>query len=205
MKEQNIILWDLMRTLISPNPTKRAVKPDIIPVLKRLSDQGFSHHVTSLSNKNVIEMYLEGTGLSDFFQRFWGKENLGRFSSQDKSYDFVLSELGMTEEDARKRILVIGDSEGDYPGSDILFIKNKDGHRSSARAEEEIINKLLQIDPSDIGRAYSTLYDSIISAEGKKKLNIAGYTFDLKRSRFGMTTGKNTYYRPQIEVVNNSY
>lgn len=67
--------------------------PDIIPALTRLRDAGFRLVTLTNSPSSTSPTPLEKAGLSEFFERNFSVESVGKFKSAPETYRMVAKEL----------------------------------------------------------------------------------------------------------------
>ena len=67
--------------------------PDIIPALTRLRDAGFRLVTLTNSPSSISPTPLEKAGLSEFFERNFSVESVGKFKSVPETYRMVAKEL----------------------------------------------------------------------------------------------------------------
>ncbi len=136
------ICWDLDKTLGRFDPQeagKRGLTRGISVLLEELQGQGLRHVVTTAAASEYAEGALDEFGIRGRFDAVFDRSVIcdNRFN---KHYLPVASRLGIRQEEAAERIIVIGNSMKDAPAdSDIVFIH----HPSASYFDAAVIRSTL--------------------------------------------------------------
>lgn len=174
MIEDKIFGWDLDHTLGNFYPiaiSKRTLSPEYDEELSRTClRKGITEFLEKLCNQNCRNVImtqgttayahevLVSTGLDRYFvEIFDGEEiNVGR----GKLIKPLIKKIGLTDEEARKQILITGDLRDDQPAdiSGVVFIFHPGGYRYGADILHTTFSLLDDLGEGNFSNGFSSLY-----------------------------------------------
>lgn len=157
LKQPRGVCWDLDHTLIglcraptihamsdalAPRATEIVVRPGIAHTLERLAHRGYWHVVTTGGTREYAEAVLAATGLRQHFTGIFEGAEID--AGAGKRYRPAARSLGMTDEEARRRLIAVGDLVYDQPADigGLVFIHQPNGFRSEGGTVEGVIEWL---------------------------------------------------------------
>jgi hypothetical protein len=181
---KKVIAWDRDRTLgrfsiLSrllagipeseiPDNIDEGLKPGIKKLLSDLIENGFEHYVVTSAGKELAQPILKISGLEGFFQKqFAGSdcltyEPIGIWDAPDKLYSPVIEHSGLTPNQAKDNLLIIGDQDLDKPHDleGVVFIEHPQGYRFHSYVLRSIIGALLKRGNESLGRGFENMYET---------------------------------------------
>lgn len=146
-ESQRGICWDLDHTLVGVSPelgraNELVVRPGIAATLERLARRGYRHVVTTGGTRDYAESMLAVAGLRQHFTGIFEGAEID--AGAGKRYRPVAHSLGLTNEEARARLVAIGDLVYDQPADidGMVFIHQPNGYRCEASVVEDVIRWL---------------------------------------------------------------
>jgi len=153
-------------------------------LLVRLSSQDFTHVVTTGKVKSFAEPVLKHIGLDVHFDRVYGREEI--VQGVDKYYESVARDYGLSDEEARSKMIVIGDAPGDEPKDlgGVVFVEHCACLHFDSIVTEKILQRLGELGNSDFYRGFQSWHQSLKpEEEGILKTQWQQFHGD---ARFGM-------------------
>lgn len=176
MSERKVICWDLDGTLgqfysvavdlglINEPELKRrfplGIRFGIKPLLESLMLRGFSNVVTTSADLYYAEEALRRTGLNECFEKVYDGNIVHFDFTKDKFYQPVASYYEMSEDEAVRDMLIIGDSPGDRPGDllNAVFIFDIQAYRHDATRLGVLIDRFLAEGYGSFRQGFDALY-----------------------------------------------
>lgn len=158
-------------------------------LLIELSDAGYSHYITTSSNRPYVVAALEHTNLTSHFRRVFTGKEIG--SQWGKLYRPVIEDLGFSDEEAISRMIVVGDAPGDMPTdiNGLVFLQMAAGHETDALVIREVLVKLLEEGEGDFAKGFNKMY-------GKDERVLS---LDPKSYKSGKSPHKRNYTKIDLE------
>lgn len=197
--QEKYVVWDFTGTMVRPDSYEPKARPELTESLKHLNTLGFKHLVWTGGERQQTEKDLKMLGLNRLVTWVIGRKKGEDY--QQKKFTQVLDRVQLPTQDVSRKMIVIGDDINDRPGLDVLFILHTDGYRSPADAEIAIIKKILELNASDLGKGFDTLYNSLGRGRGEKDLTLGRHRFTLEKSMMGVRWQEKVYYDPKIIIL----
>ncbi|HVA91571.1 MAG TPA: HAD family hydrolase [Chloroflexota bacterium] len=159
-----IICWDLDHTLgnftslILDRGATSGIRHGISGVLERLAQLGVQHVLTTTGSRLYASSVLERTGLRHRIPRIFSGDEIDAGSG--KRYRPVAQAFGLTDLDAVRRMVVIGDLIYDQPADidGLVFVHQPAGYCTEAVVLEDLLARLLAAGSGDVQAGFVTLH-----------------------------------------------
>lgn len=167
--------WDLDHTLVGIRPTSpdrfapvplagaafaMELRPGAAQALGRLSARGYTQYITTGATREYAERALQSTGIARHFAGIFSGEEID--VGLGKCYRPLAWALDLSDDEARKRMIVVGDVVYDQPADidGLVFIQQPDGFRHDAGIIADIICLLEETGAGDMSAGFATLYSA---------------------------------------------
>lgn len=148
-RRQRHICWDLDETLGEfRDPERMKLTRGIRPLLEKLQRQGCRHLITTAAAKEHAEWALGVFGLEGYFDRIFDHGEICDAEHQ-KHYRPVIEHLGLCEQEAHNRVMVIGNSPFDMPADiSLLFFFHPHSINYDASVTGALLSRLMGLSGS---------------------------------------------------------
>lgn len=182
------IAWDLDHTLVGVAPSSLdrfaslpmsgdlastlEARPGLHAALAELTVRGYTHYVTTGATRAYAERALRSAGIERHFAGIFPGDDID--VGLGKRYRPVARALGLSDEAARERMIVVGDVVYDQPAdiSGLVFLQQPDGFRQDARTVSDVIGLLEDLGAGSLQAGYWALYSA--AREGGRQLRRLG-------------------------------
>jgi hypothetical protein len=186
-----ILCWDLDDTLgCFDDLSQVLVRRDVPSVLARLTALGWTHYLTTSSSSTRAEAALQAARLRSFFSGVFGGDQI--VHGLHKKYLPVAEALGLSPEEAKTRMVAIGDSSIDVPMDlavvailDREYLNESSEFLTHPRAVERILRELLERGKGNFSSGFLNLYESSPDGPGSRQAELDGIRFSLKQQISG--------------------
>jgi hypothetical protein len=142
------------------------LKSGIEELLTKLSDEGFTHHITTAATSDYAIEALSITGIDKYFNKLFTRETLcGEYGFGyvgPKNYNYPLKEIQIDLEQAKSDVIIIGDSTKDIPFNNdkIVSIIDYNNFTRSSVLLDKIIHLLLKEGDNDFNKGFHKIYSN---------------------------------------------
>lgn len=133
------------------------LKPGIRELLEKLTNSGCKNFLTTRADKAYAREVLTRFELNQYFEGIFTYEQI--YDGVGKHYRPAAKIMGYTDEEARKKMVVVGDAERDHPRDikGLTFIYHPHGRKHEARIIGEIVEMLATAGNGDIRSGFNCL------------------------------------------------
>lgn len=231
--DNKVIFWDMDKTLgffeqlyygnlanIVPecitNPF--GLKEGIEDLLNQTASAGLTHYVTTSAKRDYAIKVLKNTDIEKYFRKvFTRKELCGVLGIGHKNYAIPIEDIGLSLENAKSDVLIIGNSTNDVPNKDYGIVSIIDKHQWMRNSEltKKMIHLLIDNGNGDFNKGFNELYANSekisqrnghlsnigkISIEGDAELHLAFIEKEGNRSQSPIffVAQADKYYRKNV-------
>jgi len=174
MVEGKIFGWDLEHTLgnFYPIATNRrgpnasydeelslkCLRKGVTGFLEKLCNHNCRNFITTQGSTAYAQEVLTLTGIAKYFEGIFDGEQIN--ACRGKLVKPLARKVGLTDEEARERILVTGDIKDDQPAdiSGVVFVFHPSGYRHDADILDTVSSLLNDLGEGNFNRGFSRLY-----------------------------------------------
>ena len=180
--DTKVICWDLDNTLgefsdiLSEMSIEREMGRHVNPfasvslrkgireTLEILSQKGFVHYVTSNNPIEYINKAVERAGLKSYFKDTFAYDPV-KHAGFGKLYRQVAERHNFNDEDARARMVIIGDASQDQPAdlSGVVFLHDPSGPYTPSEVLQQAIYRLLEAGNNNFNAGFDALHGNSLS------------------------------------------
>lgn len=215
-RKGKVICWDLEGTIGVFDPEeleglrksvriKKGInfivfRPEIREVLNYLSSQGFYHFITTSAQEELARQWIQKAGISNHFEEVYGRETVSTQPFRNKIYSPVIEDIGFSEKQANKRMIVIGDGGFDAPEDleGVVYLMISYRIFESSRLILPVLEVLLEKGRGDFNKGYKKL-----SKLERYRLE-DGSQIRFQFAKKSKKTGKKGIYNPRISFYKTS-
>src|SRR3989338_5648359 len=122
-----------------------SIRKGLKEILENLSQKGFIHYITSNNPMEYITKALDRSNLRHYFQDIFAYD-LSKTEEFGKNYKQVAERHNFSDEDARARMVVIGNHSQDQPAdlSGVVFVRDSRGPYTPSEVLQYAVYRLLE-------------------------------------------------------------
>jgi hypothetical protein len=171
MIENKIICWDLHHTLghfltigrdlmygtyTEGNPESLGLRKGIDRLLESLCNQGCRNFITTTGNSLQAHTILQRTGIAAYFEDIFDRETIDIGAA--KLYRPVAQKVGLSDEQAQRDMLAIGDMETDQPADiGIVFVHQPGGYRYHGQVLDTVLGAVINSGEDNFWRGFEQI------------------------------------------------
>lgn len=144
---------------VTLNPSALGLRKGFAELLRNFSEKGFINILTTSGGIDYVKKVLSRTGIERYFQQIYTGDKV--FTGSGKILRPVLEDLSLSEEQARKSLVITGDLNPDDAPADtggVVFIFHPNGYKYDAEILDHVQDLLWEKGKGDFGKGFEAQY-----------------------------------------------